>query len=79
MGARKEKMVAMVRAAAQELIDHADEMICTTDYATDLDIWIRFRPSEMPEIQVQRTFMSAKAWSVDTGIKIVDTDPCGED
>lgn len=75
MGVRKDKMVAMVRAAAQELIDKTDEMICSGDLATDLDIWIRFRPGEIPEIEVSRKFISAKAWSVDTGIPIVNLDP----
>ena len=79
MGKRKDKMVAVVRAAAQELIDKADEMICSGDTATDLDIWLRFRPGEVPEIEVQRKFLSAKAWSVDTGIQIVNVDPAGDE
>lgn len=72
MGARKDKMVAMVKAAAQELIDNAEDMICSGDLATDLDIWIRFRPKECPEIEVQRTYISARAFSVSTGLPIVD-------
>lgn len=51
---------AMLRAAAQELIDRSEELIGDTSGVTGIDVWIRLRPEEVPEITVSKDYKTVR-------------------
>lgn len=59
----QKKMVEAVKAAAQDLMDRAEDIVGQTDYMTDFDIWLRFSPdnSEAPTIEVTKRVIARKS------------------
>ena len=60
----KERMVEMVKATGQELIDRAEELVGEGEAMIDFDIWLNF-PFEngvisCPEIQVNQKYINLK-------------------
>ena len=50
----REKLTAMVKAAGQEVIDRAEDLVGNGDLITDFNIWLRFPQNELPTIEVSR-------------------------
>ena len=50
----------MLRAAAKELDERAEEMIGDVRGVTGVDIWIRLRPDSIPEIQVSKDYTTQR-------------------
>lgn len=57
-------MVKLVKAAAQEVIDRAEDLVGSCDYLTALDIWLRFPPNECPQIEVSKEHVARRCFNV---------------
>ena len=61
----KEVLINRIKAAGQDLIDNAEELASNINYTTDITIWIRgFLNSEIPEIEIQQTFVGSNSLKV---------------
>lgn len=60
----RENLIDLVRAAGQEIIDRAEDMVGTGDYISDLNLWVRFPPNEMPTVEVQREHLIGNSFDV---------------
>lgn len=64
----REQMVELVKAAGQELIDRAGEIVGEGEAITDFDIWLSFPIGkgkfECPEIQVMKKYINRNALDV---------------
>ena len=62
----REKLIAMVKASGQELIDRAEDLVGQGTEITDFDIWLRFpqEPYEVPKIEVRREHIATRAVDV---------------
>ena len=64
------RLVEMVKAAGQEVIDRAEDLVGEGDLITDFDIWLRFPMNgrgmfdACPTIGVTRSHVSKKACDV---------------
>lgn len=68
----QEELVEMVKAAGQDLIDRADDLVGTAELITDFDIWLRFPQVdqlEPPTIKVQKSVVARNAFDVMIGDK----------
>ena len=61
---QREKLVAMVRASGQEVIDRAEDIVGEGETITDIDIWLRFSPTAAPGIEVTRSYISRRGCGV---------------
>ena len=61
---QKEKLVEMVKAAGQEVIDRAEDLVGECDLLNNIDIWLRFSNTAAPEIEVTRNYMSRKGYDL---------------
>lgn len=63
----RKRLVEMVKASGQEVIDRAEELVGDGDLITDFDIWLRF-PISIDDyaatIEVTRSHLSRKAMDV---------------
>lgn len=65
----RDTLVEMVKAAGQEVIDRAEDLVGNGDLITDFDIWLRF-PMDgrimtgCPTIEVTRSHVSKKSCDV---------------
>ena len=50
----------MLKAAAQELIDRAEEMVGDGKEVTGIDVWIRLRPNGIPEVTVSKDYTTMR-------------------
>ena len=50
----------MLRAAARELNDRAEELIGDCQGVTGIDIWIRLRPGEIPQLTVSKDYTTQR-------------------
>lgn len=57
----KEHLVEMVKAAGQEVIERAEDLVGSGDLISDFDIWLRFPQDNCPTIEVTRSHISKKA------------------
>lgn len=71
-GITREELVLMVKKVGLEVCERAEDLVGDGETLNDLDIWLRFRLNEMPEIEVTRCYMSREAIAVLTG-KVEDT------
>lgn len=68
----RELLVKMVKAAGQEVIDRAEDLVGNGDLISDFDIWLRF-PTDgrmltaYPTIEVTRSHCSKEAMDVLSG------------
>lgn len=60
----KKHLVEMVKAAGQEVIDRAEDLVGSGDLISDFDIWLRFPQDNCPTIEVTRSHISKKAINV---------------
>lgn len=52
----RSEFVQLVKAAGQEVIDRADDLIGEDfNFLEDFDIWLRFPDGEVPKIEVTRS------------------------
>ena len=60
----RKKLVELVKASGQEVIDRAEELVGDGDLITDFDIWLRFPIGEtsiitsIPTIEVSKSYAS---------------------
>ena len=65
MNPNKERLVAMVKASAQELIDRAEDLVGEADLLSRLDITIRCPvDGEIPAIEVTKEYISRRCLSL---------------
>ena len=61
----REKLLNLVKAAGQEVIDRAEDLVGEDiNFLTDLDIWLRFPEKSIPEIEVTRSHSVRRAYDV---------------
>ena len=61
----KDKLVALVKAAGQEVIDRAEDLVGEdTNFLADFDIWLRFPDGGFPTVEVTRSHLVRNAYSV---------------
>ena len=62
----REKLIAMVKASGQELINRAEDLVGQGGHITDFNIWLRFPQGEFPTptIEVTREHISTRAVNV---------------
>lgn len=68
----QEELVEMVKAAGQDLIDCAEDLVGTADLITNFDIRLKFPQVdqlEPPTIEVQKSVMAKNAFDVMIGDK----------
>ena len=70
----REQLVDMVKAAGQEVIDRAEELVGQGELMTDFDIWLRFPLdgrifTECPTIEVTKSYVNKKSCDVLIGRK----------
>ena len=61
---KREKLIELVKASGQEIIDRAEDLVGDGDLITDFDIWLRFPSSECPTVEVTRSHASKRAFDV---------------
>ena len=65
----REQLVDMVKAAGQEVVDRAEELVGQGELMTDFDIWLRF-PLDgrmftgCPTIEVKKSYVNKKSCDV---------------
>lgn len=65
----RKKLVALVKASGQEVIDRAEDLVGNGDLMSDFDIYLRFPVSERymdscPTIEVSKSYCSREAFRV---------------
>lgn len=66
----RKKLVELVKASGQEVIDRAEELVGDGDLITDFDIWLRFPLGEtsivtsIPTIEVSKSYVSRNSFNV---------------
>lgn len=54
----RQKLIEMVKAAGQDVINRAEDLVGNGDLICDFDIWLRFPQNELPTIELTRTYVS---------------------
>ena len=63
----REQLVRMVKAAAQEVMDRAEDLVGQGDLISDFSVWFSFPQGGLPPtIEVRREHLSRKAWEIYT-------------
>ena len=66
----RNKLVELVKASGQEVIDRAEELVGEGELITDFDIWLRFPLGEtsivtsIPTIEVSKSYVSRNSFNV---------------
>ena len=61
----KNTLIEMVKAAGQEVIDRAEDLVGQGDFIEDFDIWLRFpNDNTVPSIEVTRSHTSKNCYEV---------------
>ena len=65
----RKKLVALVKASGQEVIDRAEDLVGNGDLMSDFDIYLRFPVGERymdsyPTIEVVKSYCSREAFRV---------------
>ena len=66
----RKKLVEIVKASGQEVIDRAEELVGDGDLITDFDIWLRFPIGEtsivtaISTIEVSKSYVSKNSFNV---------------
>ena len=66
----RKKLVELVKASGQEVIDRAEELVGEGELITDFDIWLRFPLGEtsivtsIPTIEVSKSYVSRNSFNV---------------
>lgn len=54
----RQKLIEMVKAAGQDVINRAEDLVGNGDLICDFDIWLRFPQNGLPTIELTRTYFS---------------------
>ena len=54
----RQKLIEMVKAAGQDVIDRAEDLVGNGDLICDFDIWLRFPQNGVPTIELTRSYLS---------------------
>lgn len=71
----REKLIELVKAVGQEVIDRAEDLVGEGDLITDFDIWLRFPQGEfmeLPTIEVARSHLSKNTYKVIKDIALIE-------
>lgn len=60
----KEKLIDLVKASGQEVIDRAEELVGDGEMLTDFDIWLRFDEDRFPSIEVTKAYAVKNSFDV---------------
>lgn len=60
----REKLIKLVKASGQEVIDRAEDLVGDGGLITDIDIWLRFPSNEYPTLEVTRSHASKRAYDI---------------
>ena len=66
----RKKLVELVKASGQEVIDRAEELVGEGELITDFGIWLRFPLGEtsivtsIPTIEVSKSYVSRNSFNV---------------
>lgn len=64
-----EKLVRLVKASGQEVIDRASDLVGDGDLMTHFEIVLTFDWEAIPEIEVRKSYISKKSYDVLTEVK----------
>lgn len=53
-------LTEQIRSMGLELIDRAEDIVGNGDMMMELDIWLRFRDNEIPEIEVEKRYAAKR-------------------
>ena len=64
----REQLIRMVKAAAQEMMERAEDLVGDGDLISNFSIWFSFPQGGLPPtIEVHREHKARKAWEIYTG------------
>ena len=53
-------LTEQIRSMGLELIDRAEDIVGNGDMMMELDIWLRFRDNEIPELEVEKRYAAIR-------------------
>ena len=62
----RQKLIEMVKAAGQDVIDRAEDLVGNGDLICDFDIWLRFPQNGVPTIELTRSYLSKNSIGIIT-------------
>ena len=62
----RQKLIALVKAAGQDVIDRAEDLAGNGDLICDFDIWLRFPQNGIPTIELTRSYLSKNSINIIT-------------
>lgn len=62
----RQKLIALVKAAGQDVIDRAEDLVGNGDLICDFDIWLRFPQNGVPTIELTRSYLSKNGINIIT-------------
>lgn len=62
----RQKLIEMVKAAGQDVIDRAEDLVGNGDLICDFDIWLRFPQNGVPTIELTRSYLSKNSIDIIT-------------
>lgn len=62
----RQKLIEMVKAAGQDVIDRAEDLVGNGDLICDFDIWLRFPQNGIPTIELTRSYLSKNSIDIIT-------------
>ena len=62
----RQKLIEMVKAAGQDVINRAEDLVGNGDLICDFDIWLRFPQNGLPTIELTRTYFSKDSINIIT-------------
>ena len=62
----RQKLIEMVKAAGQDVIDRAEDLVGNGDLICDFDIWLRFPQNGIPTIELTRSYLSKNSINIIT-------------
>lgn len=62
----RQKLIELVKAAGQDVIDRAEDLVGNGDLICDFDIWLRFPKNGVPTIELTRSYLSKNSINIIT-------------
>lgn len=62
----RQKLIELVKAAGQDVIDRAEDLVGNGDLVCDFDIWLRFPQNGVPTIELTRSYLSKNSINIIT-------------
>lgn len=63
----KEKLIDLIKASGQEVINRADDIVGDGDILMEISIWLRFPIDGVPELEVTRQHAVRESFKVFRG------------